>query len=162
MDASEIRRVGRGIKKFLAEFSDCFGRGDTESYLGVYVRGQNSNLPRKSVEPMALEAGVPPRSLQAFLDLLNWNEERVVDRVQQLVMRDHSHPWAIGSVDETGCPKKGHHTATVQHQWCGRTGKVDNCVVSVHLGYSVGEFHCLLDSDLFVPKSWANDPVKRK
>lgn len=162
MDASEIKRVGRGIGKFLTEFSDCFGRCDTGSYLGVYVRGQNSNLPRKSVEPMALQAGVPPRSLQAFLDFLNWDEERAVDRVQQIVMRDHSHPFAIGSVDETGCPKKGHHTATVQHQWCGRTGKVDNCVISVHLGYTVGEFHCLLDSDLFVPKSWANDPVKRE
>lgn len=162
MDASQIKRVGRGIGKFLAEFSDCFGRCDTESYLGVYVRGQNSNLQRKSVEPMALQAGVAPRSLQAFLDLLSWDEQRMVDRVQQIVMRDHSHPWAIGSVDETGCPKKGHHTATVQHQWCGRTGKVDNCVMSVHLCYSVGEFHCLLDSDLFVPRRWADDPVRRE
>ena len=162
MDSSQIKRVGRGIGKFLTEFSDCFGRCDTGSYLEVYVRGQNSNLQRKSVEPMALQAGIPPRSLQAFLDFLIWDEERVVDRVQQIVMRDHSHPWAIGSVDETGCPKKGHHTATVQHQWCGRTGKVDNCVVSVHLGYSVGEFHCLLDSDLFLPERWANDPVRRK
>jgi SRSO17 transposase len=162
MDTSQIQRVGRGIGKFLAEFSDCFGRCDTASYLGVYVRGQNSNLQRKSAEPMALQARIPPRSLQAFLDFLNWNEERMVDRVQQIVMRDHSHPWAIGSVDETGCPKKGHHTATVQHQWCGRTGKVDNCVVSVHLCYSVGEFHCLLDSDLFLPKRWADDPVRRE
>lgn len=162
MDALQIKRVGRGIGKFLTEFSDCFGRCDTASYLGVYVRGQNSNLQRKSVEPMALQAGIPPRSLQAFLDLLSWDEQRMVDRVQQIVMRDHSHPWAIGSVDETGCPKKGHHTATVQHQWCGRTGKVDNCVVSVHLCYNVGEFHCLLDSDLFLPKRWANDPARRK
>jgi SRSO17 transposase len=162
MDASQIRRIGRGIEKFLAEFSDCFGRCDTESYLAVYVRGQNSNLPRKSIEPMALQAGIPPRSLQAFLSLLNWDEERMVDRVQQIVMRDHSHPWAIGLVDETGSPKKGIHTAGVQPQWCGRTGKVDNCVVSVHLGYTVGGFHCLLDSDLFLPKRWADDPVRRK
>jgi SRSO17 transposase len=162
MDASQIKSVGRGMGKFLAEFSDCFGRCDTASYLGIYVRGQNSHLPRKSVEPMALQAQVAPRSLQAFLDFLNWNEERMVDRLQQIVMRDHSHPWAIGSVDETGCPKKGHHTATVQHQWCGRSGKVDNCVVSVHLYYSAGEFHCLLDSDLFLPKSWADDPAKRR
>jgi SRSO17 transposase len=162
MDAFQIKQVGRGVEAFLEEFSDCFGRCDTESYLAVYVRGQNSNLQRKSVEPMALQAGIPPRSLQAFLSLLNWDEERVVDRVQQIVMRDHGHRWAIGSVDETGCPKKGHHTATVQHQWCGRTGKVDNCVVSVHLGYTLGGFHCLLDSDLFLPKSWANDPAKRE
>lgn len=162
MDAYQIKSVGRGIERFLAEFSDCFGRSDTESYLGVYVRGQNSNLQRKSVEPMALHAGVPPRSLQAFLSLLNWDEGRVVDRLQQIVMRDHYHPKAIGSVDETGSPKKGDHTATVQRQWCGRTGKVDNCVVSVHLGYTAGGFHCLLDSELFLPKSWTNDPVRRK
>jgi len=162
MDAFEIAQVGRRIEGFLAEFSDCFGRCDTESYLAVYVRGQNSNLQRKSAEPMALQAGVPPRSLQAFLSLLKWDEERVVDRVQQIVMRDHAHPKAIGSVDETGCPKKGHHTAAVQRQWCGSTGKVDNCVVSVHLGYTLGGFHCLLDSDLFLPKSWANDPVRRE
>ena len=162
MDAFQIKQVGRGVEAFLEEFSDCFGRCDTESYLAVYVRGQNSNLQRKSVEPMALQAGIPPRSLQAFLSLLNWDEERVVDRVQQIVMRDHGHPKAIGLVDETASAKKGHHTATVQHQWCGRTGKVDNCVVSVHLGYTLGGFHCLLDSDLFLPKSWANDPAKRE
>jgi SRSO17 transposase len=162
MDGSQIKRVGRGIEKFLGEFSDCFGRCDTESYLGVYVGGQNSNLQRKSVEPMALRVGLPPRSLQAFLSLLNWDEGRVVDRLQQMVMRDHGHPWAIGLVDETGSPKKGNHTAGVQRQWCGRTGKVDNCVVSVHLGYTVGGFHCLLDSDLFLPKSWADDPARRE
>jgi SRSO17 transposase len=34
-------------------------------------------------------------------------------------------------------------------------------VVSVHTGYAVGNFHCVLDSDLFVPKAWADDPVRR-
>ena len=105
MDVTEIRRVGRGLERFLAEFSDCFGRCDTESHLAVYVRGQNSGLQRKSVEPMALREGVPPRSLQAFLGFLSWDEERLVDRVQQIVMRDHAHPWAIGLVDETPSPK---------------------------------------------------------
>jgi len=162
MDVNEIRLVGRGLKAYLAEFSDCFGRCDTESYLGVYVRGQHSDLQRKSVEPIALEAGVPPRSLQAFLGLLSWDEERMVDRLQQIVMRDHAHPYAIGLVDETGSPKKGHHTACVQPQWCGRTGKVDNCVVSVHLGYTAGRFHCILDSDLFLPESWGLDQQRRE
>jgi SRSO17 transposase len=65
-------------------------------------------------------------------------------------------------VDETGCGKDGRHTACVQRQWCGSLGKVDNCVVSVHTGYAVGNFHCVLDSDLFVPKVWADDPARRK
>jgi SRSO17 transposase len=45
----------------------------------------------------------------------------------------------------------------VQRQWCGATGKTDNCVVTVHVGYAVDEFHCLLDSELYLPQSWAED-----
>jgi SRSO17 transposase len=111
---------------------------------------------------MALRGGVPPRSLQAFLGLLSWDEDRVVDRLQHIVVRDHAHPWAIGIGDETGCAKDGDHTACVQRQWCGSLGKIENCVTSVHLGYAVGDFHCVLDSDLFVPQSWADDPDKRR
>ena len=162
MDVRQIRKVGRALSRFLDEFGDCYGRRDTRRYLRIYVDGQMSNLHRKSVEPMALRAGVPPRSLQAFLGFLEWDEERLVDRLQRIVVRDHAHPWAIGTVDETGMRKDGHHTACVQRQWCGSLGKVENCVVSVHTGYVVGDFHCVLDSDLFVPKSWANDSARRK
>lgn len=162
MDVEQIRKMGRELFRFLGEFADCFGRSDTRQYLKIYVDGQMSDLHRKSVEPMALRAGVPPRSLQAFLGLLEWDEQRMVDRLQQHVAQEHAHPWAIGVVDETGCAKCGHHTACVQRQWCGSLGKVDNCVVSVHTGYAVGNFHCVLDSDLFVPEKWADDPARRR
>jgi len=161
MDVAEIQRVGRGLETYLAEFSDCFERCDTESYLEVYVEGQNSDLQRKSAEPIALRAGIVPRSLQVFLGSANWDEQRMIDRVQEIVARDHYHPYAIGLIDETGSPKKGVHTACVQRQWNGNRGKVDNCVVSVHLGYTVGRFHSLLDGDLFLPESWANDWARR-
>ena len=162
MDVEQIRKIGRTLPRFLDEFADCFGRCDTREYLMVYVKGQMSDLQRKSAEPIALRAGVPPRSLQAFLGLLNWDEERLMERLQQIVVRDHAHPWAIGIVDETSCAKDGHHTACVQRQWCGSPGKKENCTVSVHLGYAVGDFHCVLDGDLFVPQSWACDPDKRQ
>jgi len=125
------------------------------------VEGQNSDLQRKSAEPIALRAGIVPRSLQVFLGSAHWDEERMIDRVQEIVVRDHSHPYAIGLVDETGSAKKGVHTACVQRQWNGNQGKVDNCVVSVHLGYTVGRFHSLLDGDLFLPKSWSHDWGRR-
>ncbi len=48
----------------------------------------------------------------------------------------------------------------MQRQWCGNTGKTDNCVVSVHIGCCDGDFQCLLDSDLYLPKVWANDPIR--
>jgi SRSO17 transposase len=73
------------------------------------------------------------------------------------VARDHAGSHGVGIIDETACPKKGEKSPGVQRQWCGATGKKDNCVVTVHLGYARDDFHCLLDSELFLPESWSND-----
>ena len=32
--------------------------------------------------------------------------------------------------------------------------------MTVHLGYAVDDFHCLLDSELFLPESWAEDRAR--
>jgi len=162
MDVQEIKGIGRQLEKYLAEFDDCFGRSEPREHLRTYVQGQLSNLQRKSIEPMALAAGVAPRTLQGFFSYLLWDEAHLRDRVQWIVARDHADPQALGVIDESGNPKKGRHTAGVQRQWCGNTGKTDNCVVGVHLGYVVGDFHCLLDSDLFLPQKWVDDPVRRE
>jgi SRSO17 transposase len=157
MDTDQIRRLEPKLVQFLSHFDDCFGRKDTRAHLGVYVRGQLSELPEKSVEPIALEADVAPRTLQEFLSQLRWQEDRVRDRLQRLVAAEHQGPHTIGLFDETGDPKKGDKTPGVQKQWCGRLGKTENCVVTVHLGLARGDFHCLLDGELFLPESWAAD-----
>lgn len=162
MDAKQIGNMGKKLARFLGEFDDCFGRSQPREHLRTYIRGQLSDLPRKSVEPIALATGVPPRTLQRFVASVRWNHDRMLDRTQWIVARDHLHRQAIGSVDETGNPKKGKHTAAVQRQWCGNTGKIDNCVVSVHISYVAGDFQCLLDSDLYLPEQWANDPARRR
>ncbi len=162
MDATEIAGLESELMEFLAGFDDCFGRSEPRERLATYVRGQLSDLPRKSVEPIALSAGVPPRTLQRFLEIVEWDGQRLRDKSQHLVARDHADPDAIGIIDETGHPKKGKHTAGVKRQWCGNTGKVDNCVVSVHTGYVVGDFQCLLDSDVYLPKEWADDRSRRR
>jgi SRSO17 transposase len=157
MDAEQIRQLEPKLKRFLKRFADCFPRKDTRAHLGVYVRGQLSDLPEKSVEPMALEARVAPRTLQEFLSQFKWDEERTRDRVQALVLTEHAGAHAIGIFDETSDPKKGNKTPGVQKQWCGRLGKLENCIVTVHLGYAVDDFHCLLDGELFLPESWDQD-----
>ena len=126
-------------------------------HLDTYVQGQLSKLDRKSVEPIALAAGVAPRTLQQFLNSLEWDQEQLIDTLQWRVARDHTSDRSIGLIDETSCPKKGDKTPGVQRQWCGATGKQDNCVTTVHLGYGVDDFHCLLDSELFLPESWSLD-----
>ena len=162
MDAKTIKSMGRKLRRFLAEFDDCFSRSDQRTHLQSYINGQLSDLERKSIEPIALAANVPPRTLQYFLSTAPWDGPRLRDRLQWVIARDHSHQRAIGIIDESGNPKKGKHTCGVQRQWCGNTGKVDNCVVAVHLAYAVDDFCCLLDSDLYLPEDWAKDPERRK
>src|SRR5512147_789533 len=157
MDINQIRRLEPKLVEFLDQFRDCFGRKDTRAHLGVYVRGQLSDLPEKSVEPIALEADVAPRTLQEFLSQHRWDEGCLRDRLQRLVAAEHQGPHTVGLFDETGDPKKGDKTPGVQKQWCGRLGKTENCLVTVHLGLARGDFHCLLDGELFLPEGWDAD-----
>jgi SRSO17 transposase len=158
MTSEQVRSLGPALDTFLGELDDCFLTGQTRGHLREYVKGQLSDLPRKSVEPMAELAGVPARTLQEFLSLSDWDHGKARDRVQQIVARDHADPHAVGVVDESGHPKKGDKTACVQRQYCGNTGKIDNCVMTVHLAYagdaSGGGFRTMLDSDLYLPASW--------
>lgn len=157
MTVQQIRALGPALSKHLDEFAECFLSPNTRYHLKEYVSGQLSNLQRKSVQPMARLMDVPPRTLQEFLSLSEWDDERLRDTVQRIVVRDHAEEQAIGIVDESGYPKKGKKTACVQRQYCGAVGKKDNCVMGVHLCYASfdGKFRAMLDSDLYLPeKGW--------
>lgn len=161
MDAATILRIKPSLTAYLHEFDDCMGRANNRGHLAIYVAGQLSDLERKSIEPMADAAGVSPRTLQEFLGLLRWDEGGARDRLQQRVARRHGDPDSVGIFDETSVHKKGRMTACVQRQHCGSRGKVENCVVSVHLGYAAGDFHTQLDADLYLPKeTWHDDRTR--
>jgi len=158
MDAETILQIRPSLTRYLREFKGCFGRVRTQEHFATYVRGQLSDLPRKCVEPMADAAGEPPRNLQQLLSLFRWDEEAVRDRLQQRVARGHHDSRAVGIIDETSFVKKGNKTAGVQRQHCGAVGKQENCVVSVHLGYTTPDFHTLVDGELYLPEdSWHLD-----
>ena len=126
MTLKQISALGRKLTLFLALFADCFGRRDARELLRVYVKGQLSNLHRKTAEAIALQFQTAPRTLQRFLESIKWDEEKLRDRCQQIVAKDHAHPEAIGCVDESGTAKSGKHTVGVGRQWNGNRGKVVN------------------------------------
>ena len=154
MDVQQIRKLRPKLRQFLKRFDDCFPRKDTRAHLPVYVSGQLSDLREKSVEPIALNAGVPVRTLQEFLSQHAWDHDTARDRLQHIVRDEHAGPNSIGILDETSDVKKGDKTPGVQRQWCGAVGKTENCIVTVHLAYARDGFHCLLDGELFLPESW--------
>ena len=161
MDAQTILELKPALTGYLKTVKGCMGRATNQGHRETYVRGQLCDLERKSVEPMADAAGQSPRTLQEFLSLLRWDEEAVRDRLQQRVAQQHTHLHSVGVIDETSFAKKGKKTACVQKQYGGSLGKLENCVVSVHLGYAAGDFHTLLDGDVFLPKdTWHADRAR--
>ena len=107
MDAEQIRGLRPMLARFLKRFDDCFARKDTRAHLSVYVGGQLSDLPRKSIEPIALAAEVPVRTLQEFISQHRWQEDLARDRLQHIVAKEHAHPHSVGIIDETSFVKQG-------------------------------------------------------
>jgi SRSO17 transposase len=153
----QIRTLKSKLAKFLKRFDGCFPRKDTRAHLPTYISGQLSDIPEKSVEPIAINAGVAPRTLQEFLSQHHWDHDQLRDQLQHIVRDEHSGPHSIGLIDETSDVKKGEKTPGVQRQWCGSAGKKENCIVTVHLGYARDRFHCLIDGELYLPEVWSED-----
>src|SRR3954464_10105129 len=101
MDIPRLRKLKPALKKFLKRFDDCFPRKDTRAHLPVYVSGQLSDIPEKSVEPIALNAGVPVRTLQEFLSQHHWDHDQARDTLQHIVRDDHAGPHSVGIFDES-------------------------------------------------------------
>src|SRR5882762_5429046 len=162
MTEQEITALGPAFAAYLRPFRNHLGQDRTAGHFDTYCRGLLSDLPRKTVEPIALEAGTAVRTLQEFLVTARWDHDRTRDTLQHHlagVLGDlPADPLGtVGVVDETSCRKWGDHTPGVQRQYLGCVGKIDSGIVTVHLGVAKGTFQALLDADLFLPESWSED-----
>jgi len=143
MTLKQIAALGRKLVSFLGLFDDCFRRRKAAELLRIYVSGQLSDIHRQTAQAIALSAGRPPRTLQRFLESIQWDEEQLRDRCQHMVVTEHAHPEAIGCVDESGIAKSGHETVGVGRQYNGNRGEIENGVVGVHLVYAAPGFQTL-------------------
>ena len=157
IDITTLKSVRDELDRYVAQYDDCIRTAPSRRHFATVVRGQLSDLERKSVEPIALEAGTPPRTLQEFFSLHKWDHDKVRVRLQQLAAAHVGDAPTMGVIDETGMPKKGDKTPAVQRQYCGQTGKLDNCTVHVQLALATNDFHTLIDEEPFLPESWSDD-----
>jgi DDE superfamily endonuclease len=160
VDKEELALLGPALEAFLAEFADV-AITPTRKLIAAYLRGQLGPLPRKSVMPMAREAGIAPRTLQELLSLHRWDEELMIDTLQRHVWRARGGADSVATIHESCCPKKGTRTPGVALQRAGDGGRTRNCVLLLHLGFSDGDFNCLLDNAIYLPRSWTESPERR-
>ena len=162
MTEQEIAGLGPAFAAYLGRYRRCFLQKRTAAHFDNYCRGLLSDLPRKTVEPIALAAGTAVRTLQEFLVSARWEHESMRDALQQHLAQALAEAPAdalgtVGIIDETSCRKWGAETPGVQRQYLGCVGKIDNGIVTVQVAAARGRFQALLDADLYLPQSWDAD-----
>ena len=162
MTDQDISRLGPAFSSYLRLYRPCFLQDRIAGHFDNYCRGLLSDLPRKTVEPIALVSGTAVRTLQEFLVTTSCDHDLARDTLQRhlagvLATLPPDPLGTVGVIDETSCVKKGEKTPGVQRQYLGCVGKLDNGIVTVHVGVAHGRFQALLDAELYLPKSWGDD-----
>ena len=156
------------FNRYIAHLSEGLGHADRHAGLSGYCTGLMLPLARKSVEPMAaridpLHASARHQALHHFVAKSEWSDSAVMARVRQWVMPalglQSGCYWII---DDTGFAKKGRHSVGVARQYCGQLGKQDNCQVAVSVSLASARGSLPIAYQLYLPKDWAADPVRRK
>jgi SRSO17 transposase len=135
-----------------------FGRSEPRVRVREYVSGLVAGLERKNGWTLAERAGEGgPDGMQRLLRRADWDVGGVRDDVRDYVARHLDDRDGVLIVDDTGFVKKGTRSAGVQRQYSGTAGRTENCQVGVFLAYASARGHALIDRELYLPQSWAED-----
>jgi SRSO17 transposase len=72
-------------------------------------------------------------------------------------MQQLGDPHGVLVLDDTGCLKKGQHSAGVARPYSGTVGNVENCQIGVFLSSASPLGQGLLDRELYLPQAWTGD-----
>ena len=141
---AEVASLAEELVAYHQHFAPLFYRREQRDWAAVYLRGLlTADVPRKNVEAMALRLlGVGPhaerqvRALQQFIGEGRWDDEAILAEHQRLVNETLGEEDGVLNTLGSDFPKHGDHSAGVAPQWCGNTGKKDNCQAGVFLGYA--------------------------
>jgi SRSO17 transposase len=147
--------------ELLGRVAGRFVRADLRRRARAFVRGLLSDLPSKNCWTIAEHAGDPnPDGMQHLLARAVWDEDKVRDDLRDYVVEHLGDPEAVLVVDETGDLKKGTATVGVKRQYTGTAGRIENAQVAVYLVYASSSGHAVIDRELYLPRSWTDDPER--
>ena len=161
----------RRFTAYMKWLTTACGHADRAQPLREYCAGLMLPGDRKSVEPMAARfapsmsrLSSKHQSMHHFVADAPWDDSRLLTAVRDYVLprvarRDPVKSWIL---DDTGMPKKGVHSVGVARQYCGQTGKVDNCQVAVSLSLAGESWSLPVAYALYLPKEWAMDSASRR
>jgi len=157
------------LTSYLDRLAEAAGHADRAVPLKLYCTGLLLPGERKSIEPMA--ARLAPENVRRMHQSLHhvvadagWSDEALLGctRDYALAAMTKTGPVVAWIVDDTGLPKKGAHSVGVARQYCGQTGKQDNCQVAVSLSVATWIASLPIAYRLYLPEIWANNSRLRQ
>ncbi len=152
-----------------------FARPEVRTHALLYLQAILSDIPRKNGWQIAEQARqARPYGMQRLLSRAVWDEDGVRDELRTFVCQTlHPPPllpaeasptlvFPVLVIDESCFPKRGRHSAGVGPQYCGRTGRVENCQVGVFLSYVTERGHAIIDRELYLLEDWCSDLPRRQ
>jgi SRSO17 transposase len=162
VDPQIFERVMPRLERFMGPFVDNLARSEQVEHAQTFVQGLLSDLDAKNTESIAYRFGQERMPLQWFIGVSGWDDKPLRAELVRQVGQELGTDNGVIVFDPSGFPKSGKDSVGVARQWCGRLGKVDNCQVAVYMGYVSSEEHALVDTRLYLPKEWTQDPKRRK
>jgi len=143
----------------MARIAGRFTRVEPRRTARAFVTGLLSGLPRTNCWTLAEHAGdTTPDKMQNLLSRARWDADTVRDDIRDLAVEYLGDTEAMLVIDETGDLKKGTHSLGTQRQYTGTAGRIENAQVGVFLTYTTTIGHTLIDREIYLPRSWTDDP----
>ena len=139
-------KTGRGIDKALF-------------YLKALYTTEKSH---RNIEKMT--DGYPKEDyfkIQHFISESPWSaEDAMADAAKDVNQLFAGRKHVALVIDETGEEKKGSESVGVAHQYCGNLGKTCNSQSAVCAALVTDNLVSIIDTRLYLPKSWTDDAKK--
>lgn len=155
----DVRKWGQELERLHAHIAPRFARPEPRRRALAYLQGIVSSIQRKNGWQLAEHAGeTRPDGMHRLLNSASWDANLVRDDLRDSILEQLGDPQASLVIDETSFRKRGKKSAGVKKQYCGTTGKIENCQVGVFLSYVSAKGHTLIDRELYLPKEWIDNP----
>ena len=172
-----LAQMGRwplALRQLHERLGPYFARPEPRQHALLYLQAVLSDIPRKNGWQIAEHAReLRPYGMQRLLSRAVWDQDGGRDEVRRALVQTLWPPPVLPApaepapvfpvlvIDESGFPKRGTHSAGVGRQYCGISGRVENCQVGVFLSYVTPVGHGLIDRELYLPEDWCADLPRR-
>ena len=167
MRADQFKKKERQLRAALEQTTQRVGKHfanlAARATAGAYLQSLLSSVERKNSWQLAEVAGFDtPYRFQHLLGRGAWQADALRDEQLGVVLAGLGEEDAVLAIDETGFVKQGKKSVGVKRQYCGASGKIDNCQVGVFLSWQTAQGHALIDRALYLPEEWAEDEERRR